>query len=163
MKFLFCTFWNSSGVLYYELLQKGQAVTSDVYCRLLTKVAEKYHSFYGRTTKRCSPILLHDKARPHTSNQTKKCLSELNFEVLPHPPYSPDMAPTNFHLFRSLQHFLAEKMFNDIEEVKNCLNDFLLQKIWIFITTACISLSSVGERFLYQMACISLIKTFPFL
>ncbi len=40
---------------------------------------------------------------------------------------------------------------------------FLRQNIWIFITTACINLSSVGERFLYQMACISLIKTFPFL
>ncbi len=122
-----------------------------------------YHSFYGRTTKRCSPILLHDNARPHTSNQTKKCLSELNCEVLPHPPDSPDMTPTDFNLFRSLQHFLADKMFDDIEEVTNGLNDFLRQKIWIFITTACINLSSLGERFLYQMACISLIKTFPFL
>ncbi len=57
-------------------------------------------------------------ARPDTSNQTKKGLSELNFEVLPHPSYSPDMAPADFHLFRSLQHFLSEKIFNDIEEVK---------------------------------------------
>ncbi len=70
MKFLFCIFWNSSGVLYYELLQKGQTVTADVYCRQLKKFAEKYHSFYGRTTKRCSPILLHDNARPHTTNQS---------------------------------------------------------------------------------------------
>ncbi len=115
-------------MLYYELLQKGQTVTSDVYCRQLTKVAEKYHSFYGRTTKRCSPILLHDSARPHTSNQTKKCFSELNFEVFPHPPYSPDMAPTDFHLFRSLQHFLSEKIFNDIEEVKICLSGFFASK-----------------------------------
>ncbi len=87
----------------------------------LTKVAENYHSFYGRTTKRCSPILLHDNARPHASNQTKKCLSELNFEVLPQPRYSSDMAPTDLH-------FLSEKIFNDIEEVKNCLNDFFASK-----------------------------------
>ncbi len=84
------------------------------------------------TTKRCSPILLHDNARPHTPNQTKKCLSELNFEVLPHPPYSPDMPPTDFHIFRSLQHFLAEKIFNDIEEAKNCLHDFFASKHWDF-------------------------------
>ncbi len=126
-------------MLYYELLQKGQTVTSDVYCRQLSKIAEKYHSFYGRTMKRRSPILLHDNARPHTSNQTKKCLSELNFEVLPHPPYSPNMAPTDFHLFRSLQHFLADKMFNDIEEVKIASMTFMRQNIWIFITTACIN------------------------
>ncbi len=66
-------------------------------------------------------MLLHDNARPHTSNQMKKCLSELNFEVIPHPPYSPDMASTDFQLFRSLQYFLADKMFNDIEEVEHYL------------------------------------------
>ncbi len=71
MKFRFCIFWKPSGVLYYELLQKGQTVTSGVYCRQLTKVAEKYRSFYGRTTKSCGPILLHDYARPHTPNQRK--------------------------------------------------------------------------------------------
>ncbi len=81
----FCIFWDSDGVPFYELPQKGEFVTSDVYCRQLMKVAEKNSSFYGWTTKRCSPIFLHDNARPHTSNQTKKCLSELNFEVLLHP------------------------------------------------------------------------------
>ncbi len=48
-------------------------------------------------------------------------------------------------------------MFNDIEEVKKCINYLFCVK-----TFGCINLSSVGERFLYQMACISLIKTFPF-
>ncbi len=114
--------------MLYEHLKKDQTVTSDVYCRQLTKVAEKYPSFYGRTTKRCSPILLHDNARPYTSNQTKKCLSEVNVKVLRHPPHSPDMAPIDFHLFQSLQHFLASKMFNDTEGVKNCLNGFFCVK-----------------------------------
>ncbi len=85
------------------------------------------------------PMLLQDNTRLQTPNQTKKCLSALNFENLLHPPYSPDMASTDLHLFRSLQHFLADKICNDIEEVKKCLNDFLRHIIWIFITTTCIN------------------------
>ncbi len=77
----------------------------------------------------------------------RKCLSELNFEFLPHPPYSPDMASTDFHLFRSLQHFLADKIFNDIEEVKNWLNNFLCHYLKIFITTACITKTALEEDF----------------
>ncbi len=53
MKFLFCIFRNSSWVLFYGLLEKDQTVTWDIYCRQLTEVAEKYRSFYGRTTNTC--------------------------------------------------------------------------------------------------------------
>ena len=40
---------------------------------------------------------------------TKK-LSEFNWEILPHPPYSPDIAPSDYHLFRALQH---KKLYNE--------------------------------------------------
>ncbi|XP_024221635.1 histone-lysine N-methyltransferase SETMAR-like [Bombus impatiens] len=35
-----------------------------------------------------------------------------NWEILPYPPYSPDIAPFDYHLFRALQHFLIEKQEN---------------------------------------------------
>ncbi len=50
-------------------------------------------------------------------------LSDMNFEVFPFPPYSPDMAPAGFNLFRSLQHFLS-----GVEEVKISLNDLFSSK-----------------------------------
>ena len=52
---------------------------------------------------------------------TKK-RSELGYEVLPHPPYSPDLALTDYHLFSHLEKFLDNKIFNDEEEVKNVVN-----------------------------------------
>jgi histone-lysine N-methyltransferase SETMAR len=33
---------------------------------------------------------------------TKEAIQELVWEILPHPPYSPDLAPSDYHLFRSL-------------------------------------------------------------
>ena len=39
-------------------------------------------------------------------------------EFLPHPPYSPDMAPSDYYLFRSMAHFLTGRQFKDFEDVK---------------------------------------------
>ena len=44
-------------------------------------------------------ILQHDNARPHVAQKTKKFSQNLGWETLAHPPYSPDLAASNFHLF----------------------------------------------------------------
>ena len=64
-------------------------------------------------------IFHQDNARPHTSLVTRKKLLELSWEVIPHPPYSPHLAPSNYHLFRSLQNHLNGKTFDLNEAVKN--------------------------------------------
>ena len=59
-------------------------------------------------------------------------LLQLGWDVLPHPPYSPDLAPSDFHLFRSLQNFLNGKKFDSMEACKNYLDQFIAQKDAIF-------------------------------
>jgi histone-lysine N-methyltransferase SETMAR len=44
-------------------------------------------------------------------------IKELNWELLDHPPYSPDLAPSDYHLFRSLQNHLNNRKFERFEEV----------------------------------------------
>jgi transposase len=44
-------------------------------------------------------------------------LHELGSELLPHPPYSPDLAPSDFFLFADLKRMLAGKKFSTNEEV----------------------------------------------
>ncbi|KAG5321251.1 MOS1T transposase, partial [Pseudoatta argentina] len=68
-------------------------------------------------------ILLHDNARPHVAKPVKTYLETLKWEVLPHPPYSPDIAPSNFHLFRSMAHGLADRRFHSYEEAQNGFSD----------------------------------------
>ena len=46
-------------------------------------------------------MLLHDNARPHFANLTKNTIQEMGWEVIPQPPYSPILAPLDFHLSRS--------------------------------------------------------------
>ena len=39
-------------------------------------------------------------------------------DILNHPPYSPDLAPSDFHLFLHLKKHLAGKKFDDDDEVQ---------------------------------------------
>ena len=53
-------------------------------------------------------------------------LETLKWEVLLHPPYSPDVAPS--HLFRSMAHGLADQHFRSYEEVKNWIDSWIASK-----------------------------------
>lgn len=73
-------------------------------------------------------ILLHDNAPAHTTKVVKETLKELNWDVLSHPPYSPDIAPSDYHLFRSMAHGLAEQHFANFEEVKKWVDSWFASK-----------------------------------
>jgi histone-lysine N-methyltransferase SETMAR len=59
---------------------------------------------------------------------TKAAIQELDWEILPHPPYSPDLAPSDYHLFRSLFNILHGASFNNDAELQNWLDDFFTVK-----------------------------------
>ena len=54
------------------------------------------------TTTPCKIILLHDNAQPHVAAPVKTYLETFKWEILPHPPYSSDIASSDYHLFRSM-------------------------------------------------------------
>ena len=58
-------------------------------------------------------ILLHDNIRPHVAMRTKETIIKIGWEVLPHPTYSPDMATSDYHLLRSMEHFLQDTSFKE--------------------------------------------------
>ena len=55
---------------------------------------------------------------------TRQKLEEFGWEVLPHPPYSPDLAPSDYHLFCSLRNHLVKKQFDDQAQLKSDLENF---------------------------------------
>ncbi|GBN28381.1 hypothetical protein AVEN_72416-1 [Araneus ventricosus] len=61
-------------------------------------------------------LLLHDNARPYTAAQTRASLDSFGWEGLDHPLYSPDLATSDFHLFRHIKHHLAGSHCNDDED-----------------------------------------------
>ncbi|KAG5319810.1 MOS1T transposase, partial [Pseudoatta argentina] len=76
--------------------------------RLSRALREKRPEYEQRHDK---VTFLHDNARPHVAKVVKKYLKTLKWDVLPHPPYSPDIAPSDYWLFRRMQHDLASHRF----------------------------------------------------
>jgi len=64
-----------------------------------------------------SVLLQHDNARFHTARSTVKTTQYLSFECLPLPPYSPDLAPSEFHAFGPLKEAMGGKPYRSQEEV----------------------------------------------
>ena len=54
-------------------------------------------------------ILQHDNAPSHTAKVVNNTLKALNWEILSHPPYSTDLAPSDYHLFASMGHSLTRR------------------------------------------------------
>ena len=69
-------------------------------------------------------ILHHDNARPHTARGTTAAIADKGWTVLPHPPYSPDLAPSDFHLFGPLKEHLRGQKFDDDEAVKAAVREW---------------------------------------
>ena len=101
-KVMATVFWDASGVLLIELLPNGQTINADRYIATLKKLK--------RNIRRKRPglrddqvLLLHDNARPHSALRTQEAIQKLGWTTLPHPPYSPDLAPSDFHLFGTMK------------------------------------------------------------
>jgi [histone H3]-lysine36 N-dimethyltransferase SETMAR len=63
-------------------------------------------------------VLFHQENAPcHKSIKTTAKLHELGYELVSHPPYSPDLAPNDFFLFADLKRMLAGNKFSTNEEV----------------------------------------------
>ena len=106
-------------------MKPGTSITADIYCKELQTMMEKLAIKQPKLVNRSSPILLHDNARLHTSRKTVSKLQELKLETLRHPPYSPDLAPTDYHLFRNLDNFLQGKKFNSQGAVESAFREFM--------------------------------------
>ncbi|GFR92653.1 histone-lysine N-methyltransferase SETMAR [Elysia marginata] len=99
-----------------EIKASTETIRAARYCQTLGKLREAIRrKRQGQLTN--GVILQHDNATPHTTRVTQSWLEKYGWEILPHPPYSPGLAPSDYHLFGPLKRELAGKRFDDDEEL----------------------------------------------
>jgi [histone H3]-lysine36 N-dimethyltransferase SETMAR len=108
--------------------ENGETVTAMMYCSQLQRIHESLLKSRPVLPNRWEVLLLYDNTRPHVAKKTQMKLIKFDREVLPHPPYSPDIAPSDYHLFRAMDNFMQNKEFRNGDELKQEVDKFLTSR-----------------------------------
>ena len=93
-KVLASIFWDQDGILLIDYLPKSQTVKAECYSSLLVQLKDILkEKFHWKVTS--GVLFLHDNVPAHRALATQKKLACLGFHFLDHPPYSPDLAPSD--------------------------------------------------------------------
>ena len=104
--------WDQKVVIYYELLKPGETVNTNRYQQQMIDLNRALHKKPPDYRRRQHKVIfLHDNAPSHTAKRVKETIETFSWEILAHAAYSPDLAPSDYHLFASLGHALAEQRF----------------------------------------------------
>ena len=73
-------------------------------------------------------VLLHqDNAPSHTCAVATAAIAQAGFELVKHPPYSPDLAPSDYRLFPKLKEHLRGKRFPSNNDVICAVNQWFAE------------------------------------
>jgi histone-lysine N-methyltransferase SETMAR len=123
-KIMATVFWDCERVILINMLPRGQSINSDVYVETLKKRFRRVCPH-----KDVTKVLLHqDNARPHTSLHTREAITKIQWTALPHPPYSPDLAPSDYHLFSPFKDAVRGKKFEGAEKFVSEVKMWLRQR-----------------------------------
>jgi len=101
-KFVASICWDQDGILLIHYLRKGQTINAEYYCSLLAQLKDILkEKRRGKVIK--GVLFLHYSVAAYRALATQKKLAYLGFHCLDHPPYSPDLAPLDYHLFHGLK------------------------------------------------------------
>ncbi len=119
-KVLLITFFDYQGLIYREFL-RNRTVTSIIFVEILKR--------FRRSLRIRRPCLFHnywlhmDNASPHTAVPTKNFLLQTGTQVLPHPPYSPDLVPNDFFFYPRVKHNIKGVRYDTLEELQDAVDE----------------------------------------
>ena len=147
-KHLAIIFWDAKGILLYKTLPRNRSITATVYCEALDELKTALQERRRRTAEKGlnNFHFLHDNARPHTALVTQEKLATLGFTVLPHPPYSPDLSPSDYYLFSPLKAGLKGRNFASKEDIDMAIQTWIDNKPIEFFRKGIHSLSNRWQQ-----------------
>ncbi|KAI6648146.1 Transposase [Oopsacas minuta] len=100
-KVLYCIFFDGLGPVAQIPVPKGETLTGQFYADVVLPEVEKHYLKRRPKTGTRGLKILHDNARPHKSLAVRQKIKDMGMHEVPHPPYSPDIAPCDFWLLEN--------------------------------------------------------------
>ena len=109
-------FYDQEGIVHREFVPPGMTVNADFYRDVLRMLRENVRRRRPQQWQNQN-LIHHDNAPAHRSFKVSQFLAKNNITVIPHPPYSPDLAPCDFFLFPKLKLRIIEEIQEESQGV----------------------------------------------
>jgi len=125
LKTMLICFFDQEGIIHREFVPPGMMVNADFYCDVLRRLCENVRCKRPQKWQNQNLIIHHDNALAHRSFKFSQFLAKNNMTVIPHPPYSSDLAPCDFFLFPKLKLWMKGLRFDTTEKIQEELQRVL--------------------------------------
>ena len=122
MAIIFC---DIQGIILNHFVPPKTTVTGNYYASVIKSDLLPAINRKRRQLMRSGILLHHDNAPSHSSRVILDNIKELDIEILPHPPYSPDLAICDFWLFPNLKNKLPGERYESKEELRRTVDRYL--------------------------------------
>ena len=123
-KVMATVFWDAKSVIMFDFLPKRSTITGVYYANLLdqlrTAIREKQ-----RGTLSKGVLLQQDNARVHTCKVAMDAIERNGYELIPHPAYSPDLAPSDFFLSPNLKKRISVDFISGLMKVVTAVEEWV--------------------------------------
>ncbi len=98
-------FFDKGRTVFLDFLPRGETITAEYYCGILRTLKERLRRKRPHLWSKSHDgehrnfLLHHDNASSHTAIPTLALIGESDINMVPHPPYSPDLVPCDFFYF----------------------------------------------------------------
>lgn len=116
-------FWNAPGVVYIDFLHGDDLITRNYFGCLLDEVREIISEATSREI-----VFLQGNAGAHREAQTVEKVQSFGWNLIPRPPHSPDLSPSDFHLYRALLNKLINRRYASGEELETAMKEYFQSK-----------------------------------
>ena len=109
--------WDRKDILLAYFMPPGSTINAAAYCDTLTQFRRFIQNKRrGRLSR--DVCLLHNTSPPHSTHVTTVLLEKFKWDIFDHPPYSPDLVSSDFHLFLHQMKYLAGEKFETMMSCK---------------------------------------------
>jgi hypothetical protein len=124
-KLMLTIVWNPGGFHLVNILPKGFKFNASYYVtQILDPLSKWRRTQVGRTNRK---LIVHaDNARPHTAKMTSQFMEQNSMQRVPHPAYSPDLAPSDLYLFGCVKQLLSGCQFADQDSFLRAVSDIFV-------------------------------------
>jgi len=111
-------FFDQKRIVHKEFVPPGQTVNAAFYFEVLKRLRKNVRRKRPHQWRNNTWLLHHDNAPAHAALLTRPLLNDNNMTVVPHPPYSPDFAPSDFFVLPKEKMNLKGRRFQTLEEIQ---------------------------------------------